>query len=676
MAGSLSSLGLGSGTLTGDVIDGLKAADKSIMVDPIDRKIEENKGKKADISTLTTLLAGAKASASTLSSDDNYLQRDTSVVGSSVLATAAAGVAIQDIEIDVQKLAKQSVFESSGTFAGLDSNIVANGTDSTFDFNIGSSTKSVELGDGAISLSKLIEEINSQYGDEVTASALNVGNGEYKFILKSDETGADNQIWFGESINSQTLDFTNPITVATDDFSINGNDSILTSDIVAEDINDLVSKLNSAISEDSSLNVYFLADGNQVKAVSTDGNMVDLKSSAVFGGAGNLTETVDTTDPDTTAYYYKDADRGDLAVKDTFDYHTNATYDKLEVLKAYDNSDSLSGKLQVYEKLDGTFMLQEYSWDGSSYTQEGANQTFATKDELKSYIDTSLIVTDGKSSFFDYSDYSDTTIASSSGANSVNDNLELNQLTKAQNAEFTYSGVQITRDSNVVNDLTVGLNIQLQDTGNSTIKVDRDDEGFKESVKEFVASYNQVLNKLNELTDYNEETGESGSLQGVSEVTRIKSNLNRIILTSDFTQDIHSMVELGIELNDSGLLTFDESKFNEKLTEDPEAVEKFLKGFTSTVRGEDVEFDGVFTKMNKELDSLIGDNGALTLFEQNLTSTKSKLEEERERAIERLDIRYEIMANKFAAYDSMISQMNNSFNGLKMQIDMAIADKS
>lgn len=44
--GSLSSLGIGSGVLTADVIDKLKKADKELMVKPIEAKLDLVKKEK------------------------------------------------------------------------------------------------------------------------------------------------------------------------------------------------------------------------------------------------------------------------------------------------------------------------------------------------------------------------------------------------------------------------------------------------------------------------------------------------------------------------------------------------------------------------------------------------------------------------------------------------------
>jgi flagellar hook-associated protein 2 len=79
--------------------------------------------------------------------------------------------------------------------------------------------------------------------------------------------------------------------------------------------------------------------------------------------------------------------------------------------------------------------------------------------------------------------------------------------------------------------------------------------------------------------------------------------------------------------------------------------------------------------MNKELDGLIGNKGDLTLFDTSLKSNQTKLNDERTKAVERINVRYEVMSNKFAAYDTMISNMNSGFKSLQMQIDAMVSNK-
>ncbi len=661
MSGSISSLGLGSGTLTSDVIDNLKEADNSIMVAPTERKIEDNISKTSELSMVSTMLATLKVSTSTLSDDTTYLSRSSSVVGDSVTATTSSGVSIQDIDVGVEQLAKQSIFESSNTFSDLDSNVLASGSNSTFSFYVGSSKVSISLGDGAISLSDLVSKINDSAGDKVTASTMNVGgDNPYKLILKSKDTGDDNQISFGESLEA-TSTFNNLKT----GMSINGID-IVDNDTSYDSIDNLISAINEK-TDDTNVQAY--NSNGQIKLTAINGSAIDIEdlndgadwqSLGFTVDVGGVEVSTDSEDNLIGSAMPNDLKAG-MSINGIDIVDSDESYDTLDDLVNAINKKADDTNVRAYNN-NGYLSLK--SLDGSAIDIEDLNDG-ADWESLGFTVDV------GGSEVSTVSDNED------DKTKTIIDALGINMLQISQNANFTFNGVDITRSTNTVDDLVVGLTLELQkvdDSGeNSTIKIKRDDGGMVDSVREMVAAYNQVLNKLTEVTDYNDETGEAGAFQGESSISRIKSSLNRILLTSDFTQDIKNLIEVGIELNESGLLTFNETKLQSKLSEDSEAVEKLFRGYTSTVRGSDVEFDGIFAKMNKELDGLIGDNGSVSLYEGNLKSNKKRLEEERDKAIERLDIRYEIMSTKFAAYDSMISSMNSSFSALQMQIDAMVS---
>ena len=68
-------------------------------------------------------------------------------------------------------------------------------------------------------------------------------------------------------------------------------------------------------------------------------------------------------------------------------------------------------------------------------------------------------------------------------------------------------------------------------------------------------------------------------------------------------------------------------------------------------------------------------NFPLKLLEESLTTEDKKLKDDKRRATEMLDSRYDLMAQRFANYDSQIAKANNSFNAVQMMIDQSIANK-
>lgn len=158
-----------------------------------------------------------------------------------------------------------------------------------------------------------------------------------------------------------------------------------------------------------------------------------------------------------------------------------------------------------------------------------------------------------------------------------------NHLQTATDATFTYNGVSITRSSNTVDDLIVGVTITLNDVQESTestnVSIKQDWTDVKEQLNNLVTAYNDLITNLNDATTYNSEKGTAGVFQGVSQLTTFSAALRKQLLSMD--EEGRSLVDYGISLNDSGSLEFDEDVFNEKIDDAPADIKEFFAGSTS-----------------------------------------------------------------------------------------------
>jgi len=347
-----------------------------------------------------------------------------------------------------------------------------------------------------------------------------------------------------------------------------------------------------------------------------------------------------------------------------------------------------------------------------------------------------------------------------------------NHLQTAQDASFTYNGVSITRSSNTVDDLIVGVTITLnevQDTGDTTsVSIEQDWTDIKTQIESFVSAFNSLVSNLDSATSYDAEEETAGVFQGVSQLTGFLSSIKQQVQSLD--ENGRSLLDYGLTFED-GTLSFDEDTFDEKVEDDPDDVQDFfmgstthetttytgtsiasgalsitykglyindtsirfttdagstaeenavalqkaineagVEGVTATVgsdgniilkstTGSDIEItgdatvlstlglkqtmiyghsttrDGMFTEFEDLLETYTDDSeGILTVYSEYLDTRLESLTEQREKLVESLDTKYEIMATKFAAYDSMISEMTTSFDTLSMMIDESSSD--
>lgn len=612
-----SQLGVGSGNiLSWDTIDKLKEADTKALVKPLETKIQDNLTKQKDLTAITTLLSTFKANVSNLTSDNTYLRRDANATGSgSVSVTANAGVAEQNMSLSVQQLATHDSYQSK-TFD------LRNGTvfdqDVSFGISIGGKDYVINA-DSSTTLEGLAEKINEATEGKVQAKILNVGGAagaeSYRLVIQSAETGSDNAMSFYAITNTT-----------------GGNASHTSTDSTLE-----------------ALGFYF-----------------DKASTSGVGGA--------------------------QTVKD-------------------------------------------------SHGNEIQRLTLKKPDDIKD----------------------------------KGDNVG-SQLDVAKDAKFKYNGIDITRSSNTVDDLILGVSLTLNKVdkeGESTnVNITQSTEGILEDIKAMVESYNSLINNINEATKYDSETGLAGTFQGVREITSITTELNKII--NGVSKDGKSLTDFGITLTKDGLLTLDSSILNDMINNNFDEFKSFFSSETKftnvtafgnkkidwnnddiqgtlTINGVDITIDipktnagttpwdektkknallkaianasglsdisasfdkdgklvlkgsggvdieikgdstflgklglkeqkldgkteiigGFFKGLNDTINGLIGTNGTLTTYEENLTNSHKSLTQSKEQRQKELDTKYTTMAEKWSQYDTIIAKLESQMNTVNGMIEAA-----
>ena len=196
-------------------------------------------------------------------------------------------------------------------------------------------------------------------------------------------------------------------------------------------------------------------------------------------------------------------------------------------------------------------------------------------------------------------------------------NLEINtadtsaggkQLQKAQDAKFNFNGIDITRSSNSVDDLIIGVTFNLNnvDEKNSTtgalkesvITIGKDTDAVVKSLKSMVTAYNDLISNISTATSYDRENGVAGTLNGMSEITGIKRKLQNLFESSN--SDGKSLQSFGFSFTEKGVLSVDESKLKDTISKDYEGFKSF---FTNSTEYKNA---GVFGKVeiNQKLDDI------------------------------------------------------------------------
>ena len=184
------------------------------------------------------------------------------------------------------------------------------------------------------------------------------------------------------------------------------------------------------------------------------------------------------------------------------------------------------------------------------------------------------------------------------------------QLQKAQDAKFNFNGIDITRSSNKVDDLIIGVTFNLNnvDEKNSTtgalkesvITIGKDTDAVVKSLKSMVTAYNDLISNISTATSYDRENGVAGTLNGMSEITGIKRKLQNLFESSN--SDGKSLQNFGFSFTEKGVLSVDESKLKAAINKDYEGFKSFFTNSTEYKNG------GVFgtEKINTKLDDISG----------------------------------------------------------------------
>ena len=241
----------------------------------------------------------------------------------------------------------------------------------------------------------------------------------------------------------------------------------------------------------------------------------------------------------------------------------------------------------------------------------------------------------------------------------------------ASDASFKYNGISITRASNSVDDLIVGVTINLlQDAGSTNISISQNTTAISDELKNLATSYNTLIKQLDDMTLSDLANGKVGIFNGDNTIKAIKREVTKMITSVNANGD--SLAQYGIGLDQNGTMTFTKSAFDTKMSADPTALEAFFSGSTDA-SGEYTE--GVFGNFNTLLDSYTKSSGLMsTLLDGSKNETKT-LNSERTRASALLTARYDTMTTRFAMYDAIISKINSQFSSLQMQIN-AMSDSS
>jgi len=196
---SISSLGIGSGVLTSDLVDQLVAAERAPTDTRLAQKTEEAEALISAYGTLRSAVTELRLPMRQLSSPDNLTAFSASSSNENIGVTVDSTSASRGTySVEVTSLAGAQALASRDVFADRDSTSVGQGT---LTLSVGSNTVDIVIDDSNDTLQGLANAINEADAG-VSAGVIDTGNG-FQLVFSADESGTANTVSISVSGDSE-----------------------------------------------------------------------------------------------------------------------------------------------------------------------------------------------------------------------------------------------------------------------------------------------------------------------------------------------------------------------------------------------------------------------------------------------------------------------------------------
>ncbi len=214
------------------------------------------------------------------------------------------------------------------------------------------------------------------------------------------------------------------------------------------------------------------------------------------------------------------------------------------------------------------------------------------------------------------------------------------------------TSLMLTSSTNTLDEVIPGVTVDLLATSETPteITVAQDVESIVTDMQTFVKTFNAVIDKISQVTSFNEETYEKGILFGDYTIRQIQDRLYGMVReTVDTEGSYRRLGDIGLRIANGAKLELDEEQFRQALAADREAVEElFTKAET-----------GAGTVLQDELAALtdIG-TGTIDRRKENLVQQEDLLRDRIDALQLLLDSKEERLYRQFYAMEQALSQMS------------------
>ncbi|ARU94256.1 flagellar filament capping protein FliD [Tatumella citrea] len=265
------------------------------------------------------------------------------------------------------------------------------------------------------------------------------------------------------------------------------------------------------------------------------------------------------------------------------------------------------------------------------------------------------------------------------GYSAADSSSALHQTRAAQNTKLTVNGIAIDSKSNTVTNAPSGVTLSLKSVSQTeeTLEIGNNTDDTVKAVKNWVTAYNKLQSTIASLTSFSgtdtasTDSTSNGPLIGDGTVRNIQVRLQSM-LTQPQQGAYSILAQLGISMDpnvqadgSTGILTVDDSKLNDALQSNPQAVISFFTG--------DGKTSGFATAMNNTLSDMlndsVGNKGMLANAIDSLNSNYEDLSKRYDSMQSGIDSTMARYKTQFTQLNKLMSQMDQTKQYLTSQFD-------
>jgi flagellar hook-associated protein 2 len=236
----------------------------------------------------------------------------------------------------------------------------------------------------------------------------------------------------------------------------------------------------------------------------------------------------------------------------------------------------------------------------------------------------------------------------------------------AQDAQMSVDGINYTRSSNTVTDVMPGVSMVLNSTtptgSPATVQLTRDTSSVVSSINSLVQAYNDANNIFNAVQDPTSTAqGYGATLVGDSTALMLQEQLHSMFDGTSSTPgtNIQALWQIGISVDQTGVMSVDSSTLNTALTNNYSDVVMMMTGDQSGLTQYSPESGGIAGDAFKTLSNLTSSSGPLTSETNSADTEISQYQSDMTDLQTRMSDLLTRYQTEFASMNAMVGTINS-----------------